>query len=542
MRTIARSCRCSSAPATRGPTARCTTRATSGSPATCSTDRWRTACSRCWRARAADTSTGSATSTGCFPIGWDDGPAWRFDLEIAVDEKHDGLVVDGALRARRRAAGASGSGPAARPRISLHAHVDGAAGARRRLRLAGAPPKRRSDHDPSRCNRPRSLETLARSGLHPRSLPAELRYDVFDGEPRPRVRVNRPERQNPHALPAGSACVGPVRLRRRDRRGSTGRHRLRRRAPASGPAQPGRRADGHRSSAPARVSLHLEPLRVAAGARHLPRSIPARRPHAREGRLARRSGRAARFERADSMRLEVSSGIDWFDLHGTVEFGDGRSAPFPQLLAAIARGEDVVVLGRRQRGPAAGGVAAPLRRHRRVRDGRGGSRSASAARRRRCSTRCWPRSRPSRTTRRSSACASELQTFTGVQRARPAGRRSAARCANTSARRSAGSTFLRRFGFGGCLADDMGLGKTVMVLALLEAPRAAQRTKGDRRAVARRRAAIARVQLDGGGAPLRAEAEGARPHRDRCARSAGVGDDGPGPDDLRHAAPRHRAS
>ena len=28
--------------------------------------------------------------------------------------------------------------------------------------------------------------------------------------------------------------------------------------------------------------------------------------------------------------------------------------------------------------------------------------------------------------------------------------------------------FLRRFGFGGCLADDMGLGKTVMVLALLE--------------------------------------------------------------------------
>ena len=31
--------------------------------------------------------------------------------------------------------------------------------------------------------------------------------------------------------------------------------------------------------------------------------------------------------------------------------------------------------------------------------------------------------------------------------------------------------FLRRFGFGGCLADDMGLGKTVQVLALLEARR-----------------------------------------------------------------------
>src|SRR5262249_25419981 len=31
--------------------------------------------------------------------------------------------------------------------------------------------------------------------------------------------------------------------------------------------------------------------------------------------------------------------------------------------------------------------------------------------------------------------------------------------------------FLRKFGFGGCLADDMGLGKTVQVLALLAGER-----------------------------------------------------------------------
>ena len=34
--------------------------------------------------------------------------------------------------------------------------------------------------------------------------------------------------------------------------------------------------------------------------------------------------------------------------------------------------------------------------------------------------------------------------------------------------------FLRKLGFGGCLADDMGLGKTVMVLALLEERRRAK--------------------------------------------------------------------
>src|SRR5204862_2423713 len=38
-------------------------------------------------------------------------------------------------------------------------------------------------------------------------------------------------------------------------------------------------------------------------------------------------------------------------------------------------------------------------------------------------------------------------------------------------------SFLRRFGFGGCLADDMGLGKTVMVLAWLDRLRAGARAK-----------------------------------------------------------------
>ena len=44
--------------------------------------------------------------------------------------------------------------------------------------------------------------------------------------------------------------------------------------------------------------------------------------------------------------------------------------------------------------------------------------------------------------------------------------------------------FLRRFGFGGCLADDMGLGKTVMVLALLEARRVSQEKDRPRTSVA----------------------------------------------------------
>ena len=42
-------------------------------------------------------------------------------------------------------------------------------------------------------------------------------------------------------------------------------------------------------------------------------------------------------------------------------------------------------------------------------------------------------------------------------------------------------SFLRRFGFGGCLADDMGLGKTIQVLAMLAGTAAPKRAPFDRR-------------------------------------------------------------
>jgi len=42
--------------------------------------------------------------------------------------------------------------------------------------------------------------------------------------------------------------------------------------------------------------------------------------------------------------LQIRSGIDWFELHGAVEFGDAV-AHLPELLAALRRGENVVTLG-----------------------------------------------------------------------------------------------------------------------------------------------------------------------------------------------------
>ena len=49
------------------------------------------------------------------------------------------------------------------------------------------------------------------------------------------------------------------------------------------------------------------------------------------------------YREPGEFRIEVTSGIDWFELHGTVEFGES-TASLPELLAALKRGETTVVL------------------------------------------------------------------------------------------------------------------------------------------------------------------------------------------------------
>ena len=54
-----------------------------------------------------------------------------------------------------------------------------------------------------------------------------------------------------------------------------------------------------------------------------------------EGKLYRPPGK---------FNIQVHSGVDWFELHGAVEFGD-TAAPLPELLAALRRDGNIVKLG-----------------------------------------------------------------------------------------------------------------------------------------------------------------------------------------------------
>ena len=178
------------------------------------------------------------------------------------------------------------------------------------------------------------------------------------------------------------------------------------------------------------------------------------------------------FRAPRDMQMRVSSGVDWFELHARVDFGDDVSANLQDLLAALHRGEGTVLLDDGTRG------LVPeewLKRYAGV--ARFGQAEGDHV-----------RFRPSQTALLDALLASQpaiavdeafvrareaLQSFTGIVPLDPPA--SFTGTLRDYQRDALGwFAFLRKFGFGGCLADDMGLGKTVMVIALLEARRLAR--------------------------------------------------------------------
>jgi hypothetical protein len=172
-------------------------------------------------------------------------------------------------------------------------------------------------------------------------------------------------------------------------------------------------------------------VRLELAARHLPATVAALTA---EGWHVEAEGRVHRA--AGKFELQVSSGIDWFELHGTVNFGT-QTATLPELLAALRRGAHTVKLGDGSVG------LLPQEWLKRYAALVGlGEHQGDALRFRR----------------------SQAGFLDALLAAEPD-----ARCDTQFAQLR---QQLRNFGFGGCLADDMGLGKTVQVLALLEERRA----------------------------------------------------------------------
>ncbi len=184
------------------------------------------------------------------------------------------------------------------------------------------------------------------------------------------------------------------------------------------------------------------------------------------------------FRKSGSFRVEVSSGIDWFDLRAKVDF-EGVTAELPALLKALQNKEQFITLG-----DGTVGILPQewLRKYGLI--ARMGTVEDDAIRFQRHQSglldaliAAQPEVNCDETFTRIRA---ELKSFETIKPVpSPAGFVGVLR--DYQAEGLGWLQFLERFGFGGCLADDMGLGKTVQVLAHLE-HRRSQRGGGKRKA------------------------------------------------------------
>lgn len=175
-----------------------------------------------------------------------------------------------------------------------------------------------------------------------------------------------------------------------------------------------------------------------------------------EGKIYRRGGK---------FNVRVSSGIDWLELTGGIDF-DGQVATMPQLLAAARSGDKLVKLGDGTFGVlpdewlAQYGLLAAL--------GDADGDQIKFSKKQVGLLDALLATIPEATWDESfTKLRAELDEFNGIKPAKPP-KEFVGELRHYQEDGLGWLGFLRRFGFGGCLADDMGLGKTVQLLAMLQ--------------------------------------------------------------------------
>ncbi len=414
--------------------------------------------------------------TAWLVLNWDDGEPWQFGLEVTRDVNDGDYRLSGFLRrgAERM--------PLATPALLTSGGILVAHDYATRFNAGGAFAwvsllrERQSLAVPAADSEAFVAELFEQPGLPPLELPDELRLEEVSGTPRPRLTVRPAPFQGSRTrvfgeveFDYGGSIVASEPATRGIIQSATRRLLLRdaalEKAAAEQLVQLGwRRATG--LYLPAR-----QPTPFEISSQRLPNAI---RELARSGWHIEAEGRV--FRPAGSFHMEVTSGIDWFELHGRLEFGDGVGTSLPELLAAVRRGEDSVLLAdgslglipeewAKQYGLLTGLGAAQKDHVRFERHQVALLDALLTVRPEIASDERFERARRA------------LSEFSGIEPAEaPNGFRGELRQYQKEG--LGWLRFLQRFGFGGCLADDMGLGKTVQVLALLEGQREARVRNG----------------------------------------------------------------
>lgn len=402
------------------------------------------------------------------PLRWDEGGPWEFWLSVTPAEQGKRYAVTGELRrGDERMALAT---PLMLTAGGLVFWEDRVAPLRDfgAFSWIGLLRQHREVMVPAKQKDALLTELLSLPHLPQLDLPEELRFEEERPTPRPRLKVKRSQNggwsaadqtwlkgelsfdYDGQVVPAkqlGQSVYEPA------------RRRLLLRDP-----------DAERAAAARLEQVGFHPRRyygpgdvLEVSPRNLPKAV---RTLLQEGWRVEAEGKL--YRQAGEFNIQVTSGIDWFEVHGSATFGDQEVA-LPALLAALKRGDQLVPLGDGTVGmvPEAWlkkyGILGDLGKtegdHLRFRRTQVGLLDALLA-----------EQPEARFDEQFQHARDQLRLFQGVLPAdAPAGFEGQLRGYQ---REGLGWLhFLQDFGFGGCLADDMGLGKTIQVLALLESRR-----------------------------------------------------------------------
>jgi hypothetical protein len=404
-------------------------------------------------------------------VTWDDGPPWEFVLRLRIEGELAHLA--GEFRRGEQMMALN------EPALVLSGGVLVTEGRVAKLNHHGAWTILASLRDGLDVKAPaaKAMDVLSELYAMPRLPPIEMPADIdlteSRGAPKPRLTIRGASRDVPsnakegllsaevafdydgHIIPADGAPIGII--------DEPNRRIVRRDIDAEENAV--KRLEA--------IGFHLEwdwdsqPLkrRLVLLARKLPVVVPQL---IREGWHIEAEGKL--YRQAGKFNVRVSSGIDWFELDATVDFG-GTEFSLPQLLAALKRGEQTVTLD-----DGTVGILpeewlkkyAPLAELASEADDNSLRFTASQVGFLDALISDMPEVRVDETFERARQ---QLRSFEGVRPLdAPGGFVGELR---PYQRDGLGwLQFLNQFRFGGCLADDMGLGKTIQVLALLEARRA----------------------------------------------------------------------
>ena len=398
------------------------------------------------------------------PIEWDDGIPWEFSLEVRRDDSADNLSTIGYLQRGEQ-----------RMELSTPLFVTPtlvfANGQVSRLNDFGAFAWITFLRDQGALTVPieKGDELIQRihefPGVPKLNLPEELEYQPVSVVPKPRLKFakdHRPWQSDRVGAELSfdydglvvAAKNGQKVLFQTDRRVMIMRDRSAEKA-----AEDQLKSIGFAEH----YAYYGEPPKLSLSASRMPIVV---RKLVNEGWHVEGEGNV--YRQARELDISVSSGIDWFELHGTIDFGDVK-AGLPQLIAALKRGDDSILLGDGTFGllpeewlkkyGLLAGLGSTKDDHIRFKRSQVGLLDVLLS------------SQPGTSFDKAySRARDELQKFNRVSAADPPPSFNGK--LREYQRYGLGwLKFLQQFGFGGCLADDMGLGKTVQVLALLESRR-----------------------------------------------------------------------